>query len=75
MLAILSIFFIVAGLFGGRLIGLECSGLIQLTFVCLLTLEDLSPTLSSLGMLHYSLGYNSIKPYDSSQNIDRPFVA
>ena len=40
-----------------------------------MTLEDLSPTLSSLRMLQYSLGYNKIQPYDSSQKIDRPFVA
>jgi hypothetical protein len=74
-LAVLSVLFTFAGLFGGRIIGLECSGVIQLTFVCLLTLEDLSPTLSSLGMLQYSLGYNKIQPYDSSQKIDRPFVS
>jgi len=61
-----SVFFTFAGLFGGRLIGLECSGVIQLAFLCLLTLEDLSPTLDSLGMLHYSFGYNSLQSYDST---------
>ena len=35
---IISVLFIIAGLFGGRLIALECSAVIQLTFICLLTL-------------------------------------
>ena len=44
--AILSLLMFFAGFFGGRLIGLECLGLVQLTFICLLTVEDLSATLN-----------------------------
>ena len=36
-LGVIGIVFFFIGLFGGRLIGLECLGLIQLTFVCLLS--------------------------------------
>jgi hypothetical protein len=74
-IGITAVLFTIAGLFGGRLIGLECSGVIQLTFICLLTQENLSATLTSLGFLGYSFGYNSLKAYDMEQSIDRPYKA
>jgi hypothetical protein len=53
-----------AGFFGGRLIGLECMAVIQLSYMMLLTVEDLSASLSGLSYLRYSFGYNSITAYD-----------
>ena len=44
--AILSLLLFLAGFLGGRLISLECLALVQLTFLCLLTIEDLSATLN-----------------------------
>lgn len=72
-LGVAAVLMTVAGLLGGRLIGLECSAVIQLTFLCLLTLEDLSPSLDNLTYLGYSFGFNAIKAYDLGQNVGRPY--
>ena len=47
-ICVLSILMFFAGLYGGRLIGLEYLALVQLTFLSLLTVEDLSATLNEL---------------------------
>ena len=74
-LGVAALLLFVAGLFGGRLIGLECLALVQLSFLCLLSLEDLSATLSELQYLRFSFGYNSLAAYDYGQGLGRPFVA
>ena len=75
MLAVAALLLFLAGLFGGRLIGLECLALVQLSFLSLLSVEDLSATLSELQYLRLSFGYNSVAPYDYGQGLGRPFVA
>ncbi|MCB0369344.1 MAG: hypothetical protein KDD45_07790 [Bdellovibrionales bacterium] len=72
-LGVCSVIFFMIGLFGRRLICLECLAAIQVSFLSLLTLEDLSPSFSSLEFLRYSMGYNSLKSYDLEQDVDRPF--
>jgi hypothetical protein len=69
----ISLLFMVLGLIGGRLIGLECMATIQLSFLSLLTLTEVSPSFASLSSLGLSFGYNRLKGYDLSQDIDRPF--
>jgi hypothetical protein len=75
LLAICALLMLLIGLFGGKLIGLECAGVIQLSFISLLSMTDLSPTATSLLMLKYSLGYNSLRSYNTSQNMSRPLKA
>lgn len=69
----ISLLFMVLGFIGGRLIGLECMATIQLSFLSLLTLAEVSPSFASLSSLGLSFGYNRLKSYDLSQDIDRPF--
>lgn len=70
-MGILAVLFLIAGIFGGRLIGLQCSGVIQLTFISTLTLQNLSPNFNALESLGWSLGYNKLKSYNYSESIDK----
>lgn len=71
--SVFAILLLLIGLFGGRLIGLECAAVIQLTFVSLISVENISPAFAELSGLAYSLGYNRIRGYETRQDIDRPF--
>lgn len=69
----LALVLFILGYFSGKLIGLECITVFQLTFLSLLTFENLSPSFASLSLLSYSCGYN-IKNMQSSQvNLGRRF--
>ena len=72
-IGLLAVLFLIAGILGGRLIGLYCSGVIQLTFISTLTLQNLSPTFNALESLAWSLGYNKLKSYNYSESIDKSF--
>lgn len=61
------------GLIAGRLVGLECLAVLQLSFLSLLTLTDVSPSFASLSYLGLSFGYNKVGSYEMGQSIDRPF--
>jgi hypothetical protein len=50
--------FFILGFYSGKLIMLEWVTVFQLTFLSLLTLENLSPTFASLRFLSYSCGYS-----------------
>jgi hypothetical protein len=64
---------ILAAAFGGRLVSLECAGVIQLACISILSLENLSPEFSALEALWLSLGYNSLQSYNLQQPVGRPF--
>jgi hypothetical protein len=56
--SILALAFFILGFYSGKLIALECITVFQLTFLSLLTIENISPTFASLQFLSYSCGYN-----------------
>ena len=60
----LSLFLLFLGAFGGRLIALEAVSVVQLSYLSLLRLEDMSCTCAALEELYLSCGYNRIAEYD-----------
>jgi len=70
---ILALIMVIMALFGGKLIGLEAAAVIQLTYLSLITTDNMSPTFMNLNGLGLSCGYNKIRPYDFSEGVDRPF--
>lgn len=72
-LAALGVGLFILGYFSGKLVGLECVTVLQLSFLSLLTCEDLSPSFYGLSYLGYSCGYN-LKTLDNSNvKINRRF--
>lgn len=70
--SVLALVLFLFGYFSGKLIGLECVTVFQLTFLSLLTFEDLSPSFGALSRLSYSCGYN-LKVQSSTVKIGRRF--
>jgi len=48
---------------------------IQLTYLSLLTLDNMSPSFNQLQNLKISCGYNKLQNYKIDKSIDRPFNA
>jgi hypothetical protein len=61
------------GYLSGKLIGLECVTVFQLTFLSLLTCENLSPSFYGLSYLAYSCGYKLKSLQKSTVNIGRRY--
>ena len=41
----------------------------------MLSLDDMTPIMESLGGLQYSVGYNKLEKYNKQQNLDKEFIA
>lgn len=72
-LSIISLLFLAAGYFGGKLIVLEHITVLQLLALCMLSVHDASPTFAGLRSLQLSLGFTPLAPYDYSSPIGREF--
>ena len=66
------IIFGLVGLIGGRIVGLEGAAVIQLAFLSLTTLKDMTPCFRALLGLSYSCGYNSLKDFDATSKVASP---
>ena len=58
-------------LLGGKLVGLEMLAVFQAAFLAMLSLDNMTPIMQSLGGLQYSVGYNKLGAYSKSQNLDK----
>ena len=47
----------------------------QAAFLAMLSLDDMTPLMQSLGGLQYSVGYNKLESYNNLQNLDKEFIA
>jgi hypothetical protein len=54
----LAILLFLLGYLSAKLVGLELITIFQITFLSLVTLENLSPALHSISFISYSCGYN-----------------
>ncbi|CAM6000094.1 unnamed protein product [Sphagnum balticum] len=72
---VLAFLFIIAGYFGGRLVGLEASGVIQLAFISLLGMRNMSPTFAALEGLSLCFGINTLHAYDKYQSVEANYRA
>ena len=62
-------------LLGAKLVGLEMLAVFQVAFLAMLSLDDMTPLMDSLGGLSYSVGYNKISSYNNIQNLKSEFIA
>jgi hypothetical protein len=74
-IAVLSLIFFIMGYFGPKLIALECSVVVQISSILLLSLKNLSPFFDSLYWLRLSLGNVNLKGYQYENNLNREFKA
>lgn len=68
-----SIFLFLLGYLSGKLVGLECVTVFQLTFLSLITCDKLSASFYGLSFLGYSCGYSLRSLQSSSINIGKRF--
>jgi len=74
ILTCLALLLFLLGYFSGKLVGLELITIFQLTFLSLLTIDNLSPTLNSLSFLSYSCGYNIHSLVKAPFHMDSRFI-
>ena len=70
--SILSLLMFLMGLYKGKLIGLELVSVFQISYLSLITIENLTPMYSSFSYLSYSCGL-SINLLSSNANIGKQF--
>lgn len=61
------------GYFGGKIIVIEQLAIIQLAWICLITLDEFVPAQAALKWLKLSFGYNKISEYDYSLDVSSRF--
>jgi hypothetical protein len=63
------------GLLGAKLIGLEMLSVFQISFLAMLSLDEMNPVMDALSGLQYSLGYNKLESYNKHQNLGSEFIS
>jgi hypothetical protein len=72
-LAIAALLMLLLGLIGGKLTVLEHLAVLQLTYLCVITVQDASPTFAALRSLRLSTGSILPSDYNYSSQLDRQF--
>jgi hypothetical protein len=70
-LAIAALLMLLLGLIGGKLTVLEHLAVLQLTYLCVITVQDASPTFAGLRSLRLSAGSIPTSDYNYSSSLDR----